>query len=1752
MKKLLQNISLFLFTLMFFSCSGLFDTVVPKETISTSEYGVVSGYINNPYAKVVSRSATSKGGSSEKYFYKITGERKESGVLVDSYEGEYSDSKNFTFTVKKGTWIFTVNCYLSDTAENVDSTKPIFTGKTASVQVTDSTTIPNVNLQIVTGASAYANISLQINVEPDSIKSCKVIFRKVGNSTPEAKQFTYDVTSNKVDVLIQDMPAGAYAVTFEFYSGTRSGINVTGSLIYSTTELITVLNGINITEWDGATLTITQEKIDGTQNHKVYVKSGATGSDNGIYMKPFGSVYDAYTYIKNVNDSTTSSSSDKIEYSIILLSDVTESQTIAIEGNSHPLDLTIESEGTNRFNISTSAAYNTKINNSTSVPLHVTFNNVLMHDGTTGCVRYGRDTSQSGNLSILVAGQTYINNIGVADGSTDDNIVVLDSSLQPVYEDASHNIKTTANGNTRVSNFTYIPGTYDATHVVISGLGLADNYEYIAIKPQTVSGVEKKWILCADGKMEIYRPYISRLTTVPASGETVYVKDEDDLVALASLVNYGYYKNKSNATITLSASSVNFDGVIIEQEQTVSLSGKTWKPIGYFSTATGDAAYGFKGVYDGKGNEITDLSVTESTVQTTDTGKPQGLFGKIKDGTVQNLTVSGNISIDPSNPTNTTYLTIGGIAGILDGGKIDNCISNITIGKGRGTNNNGCGGIVGYSISGTVTNSKFTGSIEATVRRFFVGGIIGKVDGGTIYNCINEGNITNITSSSNGTYFNQTGGIIGGVVSNSVNVYNCINKGKIIVRNSDYSSYLGGIIGYSPNYDSKIHNCVNVGELEKHYQSSGIVDLKISSILNVVTTLNKALEVKNCFYKSSGTEKYINIDVSTNTYIQVENNYGFTKNSPVSPWYGTLETAVNDGTYNTKALVYVLNSWVNTSNTASSSQIYKNWYVSASDELEFGTEPADVPPVEVVAESAYLSSLTFIPDAADSAKNTVYVKTHEDLKALADFVNTGTYSGSSIILDETQRTFEGITIIQEDDIDLISYTNWVSIGTYKNSTDIYFKGTYDGNSKQISNLKITATSYVAPGLFGNVEGEIKNVKVSGEISTSVQDSIGGIVYKLLSGSIHDCISSVNLSNTYALGSSSSEGVGGVVGKLNYGSTVYNCINEGSINTNGIGNVGGLIGVIRSYNGASATTVKVYNNINKGEITDTSSGINRNIGGIVGYSPTVVEVTNCINKAAVSGSGKNKGYGAGIIGTIGGTVTKYNILNNVNIGAVSGFQYNYEICANSYYSSGYSGNISNNYYNSSVNSPCLSSSNITQSNNQKFTLSSTDGTLTTAVSGITSLLGVLNNWVNTNNPSNNDKYRMWACDATDGLHFDVPANPPISGHTYASSMASAPSSGDTVYIRGSADLEQISNWSQTDSLAGVEFVMDYDVSLAGVDWTAIGKNVSYPFKGIFDGNGKEITDLSKTVDDDFGFFGRTNNATIKNLKISGEVNVTGNGNYASGFVAYGENTLIEKCISNVTITNTSSGGYLASFIAYVHSNGCEINECYNTGTITANQNNSIIGGIVGKAAKSVTIRNTVNSGEIEYTGSSSSGVKIGGIVGLVDSGTTGAIAVIENCANKGKINITQANASTLYAGGIIGFESTSKVDNKIINCISAGKIIGSSNITKAGIIATPSTVATIKYCYWDNTNTTEWKAGTSAVDTENIVYSMSADSNYYMSQQTILGITYQYVTPFLNKWIELNDTTPSIYKKWILTGAVDEARGQGNPALPIEN
>ncbi len=155
-----------------------------------------------------------------------------------------------------------------------------------------------------------------------------------------------------------------------------------------------------------------------------------------------------------------------------------------------------------------------------------------------------------------------------------------------------------------------------------------------------------------------------------------------------------------------------------------------------------------------------------------------GIVGYNK-GTLRNVSFTGTINVNSGHGYG------GGLVGYNDGGTITNGMVLCSLKVGYDMDD--IGGIVGYSINGTLDSLWFNGVIQSTSsnRGYNYGGIAGKTSYTTITNAVTQG-ILNAGKS--------LGGIVGhnyGDISNSVSMMDVISYGE-----SSGGSIVGGFVGH--------------------------------------------------------------------------------------------------------------------------------------------------------------------------------------------------------------------------------------------------------------------------------------------------------------------------------------------------------------------------------------------------------------------------------------------------------------------------------------------------------------------------------------------------------------------------------------------------------------------------------------------------------------------------------------------------------------------------------------------------------------------------------------------------------------------------------------------------------------------------------------------------------------------------------------------------------------------------------------------
>ncbi len=254
----------------------------------------------------------------------------------------------------------------------------------------------------------------------------------------------------------------------------------------------------------------------------------------------------------------------------------------------------------------------------------------------------------------------------------------------------------------------------------------------------------------------------------------------------------------------------------------------------------GTNAANFTGRFDGMGHSIKGLALNTSTEQ------DFGLFGKVKGGSIRDLTVYGDIT-----STKAGSAVVGGIVGTMDPGSfVVNCTSHVNVTYNNSTKAaKGVGGIAGYMYAGSAN----TGTV--------------------IKNCTNHGTVI----SNSGGNDAVVGGITGRMDNNGACVTelkNCENFGAV----SGQGIKVGGIVGYlneaATGGGSEVAYCANYGDVTSTKGRMGgivgyayILTVTDGKEPNITFCINKGCVTTDVGYESAGIIGYntgVNMDNCVN------------------------------------------------------------------------------------------------------------------------------------------------------------------------------------------------------------------------------------------------------------------------------------------------------------------------------------------------------------------------------------------------------------------------------------------------------------------------------------------------------------------------------------------------------------------------------------------------------------------------------------------------------------------------------------------------------------------------------------------------------------------------------------------------------------------------------------------------------------------------------------------------------------------------
>ncbi len=1018
------------------------------------------------------------------------------------------------------------------------------------------------------------------------------------------------------------------------------------------------------------------------------------------------------------------------------------------------------------------------------------------------------------------------------------------------------------------------------------------------------------------------------------------------------------------------------DNLYWMSQNTASSAGKYYTQIndidasatsGWFSGAgfvpIGTSSSNFNGYYDGQGYEISNLYINRVSTDNV------GLFGYTNSSTywLKNIKLT-NADISGRN-------SVGGIIGYDGYGLIDGCsVTGQIIGA-----VNYVGGIVGRSVSGSITNSFSTATISGND---YVGGIAGSIYAATtapiIEKCYYAG--TSIAST------NEMAGGICGANSGGIVRQSFVASGTIT---SDHG-YAGGLVGTNSGSASKIENCYSKANVVETSESTSPTNYGAFVGYNNSGRIEYCYSTGSVTFSSSTTADagFIGLDYTGTLTSNFWDNDVSNQSTAVGATSATTAEMKNSATF-------ISAGWDFVTETTNGTNNY--WDDDVTESVNGGYMP--------LAWQAGTDGVLYgTPSGTGTSGDPYLIATLDNLIWITQ--NS----------ERWDKYFKQTTSINASSTSTLnSNAGLVPIG---NSTTP-FTGFYNGQNYSITGLTINrpATDYV--GLFGytSLVAEISNVNLVA-VSITGHDFVGGLV-----GSANGNL----VTNSRVFGGTGITGnnyTGGLIG-ANSDNTVTNSYSQ--IAATGVLYVGGLIGwefdsIIRA-------------NYATGSVSSSSN----DAGGLIGYAESSI-ISNCYSKGNVTRStGSSTNFGA----FIGEVTSATAISNSYSIGSVfytgigapadKGFvgYDNTTDGVNTY---------TNNFWDNDASSQstatgATSKTTAEMKDYRTYTAAGWDFNYETAN-------GSNDYWDDDQLGTANSYYPIlyWETGANDETFGQPSSGDGTSGTPYQIStldnlywLSKNTSVWNKYFVQTqNIDATTSSTWHNG---LGIEPIGNATTAFSG-NWTGLsdevyiisGLDINRPNEdnvGLFGKtNGATIKYLEISHSDIIGdeFVGSLvgNAYTSTNIQYCFSTDGTVNGNLSTGGLVganYNVNILNSKNTSNVTGNNQETGGLVGYFSGA--STSYKISECSNTGTVSGT---SYVGGLAGRNGGSA-IEKSYSTGNV-----SGSLFLVGGLVGDNNSAIT-------NCYSKG--NVTRGSGATDDRYG--SFAGVARNGSSFSYCYSTGSV-----------------------------------------------------------------------------------------------------------------
>ena len=446
------------------------------------------------------------------------------------------------------------------------------------------------------------------------------------------------------------------------------------------------------------------------------------------------------------------------------------------------------------------------------------------------------------------------------------------------------------------------------------------------------------------------------------------------------------------------------------------------------------------------------------------------------------------------------------------------------------------------------------------------------------------------------------------------------------INNDTYSEFITIINTYtclirvSPGlYSRGEYELSNLATLYKiDYEKNGgtFTDTTITTSYNQYTSFTLPIPIKNG-YDFKGWYS----DYNYNGYIENNGTYNINQNTTVyakwQPVNYTISYVLNGGqNVAGNPSTYTIEESINFAEPTREGYDFKGWYTDSSfnqsiTKVENGSVGNITLYAKWVEKINYVQGLMF-----DSTSNTLYISDESGLITFGNIIS-GRLSDSVIVQGYNSSSDKNFSVGSvynslnaELTQDIVLTNDWEPMG---NSRSLY-SGVFDGKGYTIYGFNIdyisdNPASSEPIGFFGYGGGSIKNLVLSGTITTNVL-AVGGLIgYSKKSSVIENCVTNVCIVNTGDGDYSGTAGMIGIVGKDDGVSTsITNSINIGDIK--GVDNVAGFIGYIDETS-TTENSILVNKCINIGTI-EASNGVVAGISCLATLTSSETYIKNSIN------------------------------------------------------------------------------------------------------------------------------------------------------------------------------------------------------------------------------------------------------------------------------------------------------------------------------------------------------------------------------------------------------------------------------------------------------------------------------------------------------------------------------------------------------------